>query len=225
MKWRTIYALLRIETANLLGQVPASEDMLFLPAGSTEYRLQATIKVRIFQSTLNGGGCMPLECILYVPMWSYFMSHQGSVGPLRRGSGLLLTRTIRARSQRLQEMMDVPVHNLKWIVNTNLQKQSKVHTEEDAKEKGGCTIRHDVRSCCPSSLYQAVIPAPWISKQGQQSVQRARWHHSICYSFSRFISFYRTIFTSLNVWMCYVLSSRFKMINDSKDNLGIEGFC
>ena len=46
---------------------------------------------------------------------------------LRRGNGLLLTRTIRARSQRLQKMMDVPVHNLMWI----LQKQS---TEVDAKE-------------------------------------------------------------------------------------------
>lgn len=41
-KVEVAHHLCPIETANLLGQVPASEDMLFLPAGSTEYRLQTT---------------------------------------------------------------------------------------------------------------------------------------------------------------------------------------
>lgn len=80
--------------------------------------------MRIFQSTLMAADCMLVECILYVVVFHVASRECRS---LRRGSGLLLTRTIRARSQRLQEMMDVPVHNLKWI----LQKQS---TEEDAKE-------------------------------------------------------------------------------------------
>lgn len=67
---------------------------------------------------------MLLKCILYVVVLHVAYRECRS---LRRGNGLLLTRTIRARSQRLQKMMDVPVHNLMWI----LQKQS---TEDDAKE-------------------------------------------------------------------------------------------
>lgn len=102
---------------------------------------------------------MLLECILYVGVLHVASRERRS---LRRGSGLLLTRTIRARSQRLQEMMDVPVHNLEWI----LQKQRQ---KSEQKSMHSSITRHDVRSVVHHST--RLIPAPWISKPGQNSVK------------------------------------------------------
>lgn len=73
---------------------------------------------------------MLLVCILCVGVLHVASRERRSLG---RGSGLLLTRTIRARSHRLQEMMNLAVHNLKWILQKQRQKdeQKKMHTKHD----------------------------------------------------------------------------------------------
>lgn len=109
---------------------------------------------------------MLLECILYVGVLDVASRERRS---LRRGSGLLLTRTIRARSQRLQEMMDVPVHNLEW----RLQKQRQ------KTRKRACITRHDVRSVGHHDSIRTYPSALDIQTRPEQC-QRACWHRSIC---------------------------------------------
>lgn len=111
--------------------------------------------------------CMLLECILYVGVLDVASRERRS---LRRGSGLLLTRTIRARSQRLQEMMDVPVHNLEWILQKQRQKTSK----------RACITRHDVRGVVHHDSIRTYPRALDIQTRSERC-QRACWHRSICY--------------------------------------------
>ncbi len=96
--------LLRIETASQLVRLP-SPEAIHIRADST-----GTIKVHIFKSTDGRlfASCMQVVCR------HTFMSHQGSVGSLGRGNGLVLTRTIRALIIRLMKMkLNGPLHNLK----------------------------------------------------------------------------------------------------------------
>lgn len=74
--------------------------------------------------------------------------------------------------------------------------------------KGGCIAKHDVRSVVHHHFLSGLIPARWISKQGQHSVKGARWHHSICYlflplSFSLSLSLYLSI--SLPLFLSFYL--------------------